>query len=267
MNRLNLFLFLLSLLCFTGFINGPEKIRNDFKKYYDEHGVSGSFVLYDTKNDAYTYFNKEHASQGYLPASTFKICNSLIGLESGVVKDEKFVIKWDSVQRSRPEWNQDQDLASAYRYSAVWYYQEVARKIGEKRMQYWLTKARYGNANLSGGIDLFWLKGSLRITPQQQIDFLRRLHANQLPFSQRSMDIVKKIMIEKQTDAYTIRSKTGWAMPDNHHVGWYVGYIETSNNIYYFSTCVQKDGEVADMRKITIPITNQILNDLKVIPQ
>lgn len=265
MKSATLFLVALSLITLSGFDNNRDQIRPEFKKYYDEFAVDGSFVLYDTKNDSYTYYNQEQSAQAFLPASTFKICNSLIGLETGVIADQHFIIKWDSVKRFRTEWNQDLDLSSAYKYSAVWYYQELARRVGASQMQAWLTKAQYGNANISGGIDLFWLKGGLRITPRQQIEFLKKLNTNKLPFSKRSVDIVKQIMIEKQTNAYTIRSKTGWAIPENHNIGWYVGYIETADNTYYFATCVQKDGQIDDIRKITKPITYKILNDLHIV--
>lgn len=213
-------------------------IRDDFKKYYDQFNVEGSFALYDPQNDKYIFYNHEQFSQSFSPASTFKICNSLIGLETGVIEDENFLIPWDSVVRN-PVWDQDHDLRSAFAHSTVWYYQELARRVGEQKMKYWLDKADYGNADNSGGIDMFWLAGGLRISPEQQIGFLKRLHDNELPFSQRSMDIVKKIMIVKDTTNYVIRAKTGWGEHGNKDVGWYVGYLEAEDKVYYFSNCVQ----------------------------
>lgn len=236
-----------------------NEVRNDFKKYYDQFSVQGSFILYDQQNDKYTFYNQEQTKQSFTPASTFKICNSLIGLETGVIGDENFVITWDSVVRQNSKWNQDHDLKTAFKNSTVWYYQELARRVGGQQMKLWLDKANYGNADTSGGIDKFWLTGGLLITPQQQIDFLVKLRNNKLPFSQRSMDIVKKIMIEKDTLDYVIRGKSGWGAKED--IGWFVGYIEIGENVYYFANCIQAtDFNKANARR---DIVYLILDDLK----
>ena len=241
------------------------EIRDDFKKYYDKFSVEGSFVLYNQKQDKYIFYNKEQSKQTFTPASTFKICNSLIGLETGVIKDENFVIPWDSVVRQNSNWNTNHDLKTAFKNSTVWYYQELARRIGGQQMKYWLEKVNYGNAKTKGGLDKFWLTGGLRISPEQQIDFLKRLHDNQLPFSQRSVDIVKNIMIATDTLDYVVRAKTGWGGQDNKDVGWYIGYIETKDNVYYFTNCIQsEDFNNKDFLSSRIDIVYLILDDLKV---
>lgn len=257
----------LTLLVFLGMTAQAQKqtaeAREDFKKYYDQFHVEGSFVLYDQNNDKYIYYNQSQFKQPFIPSSIFKIFNALTGLETGVIRDENFVIQWDSVRRQNENWNKDHDLKTAFRNSTVWYFQELARRVGGKRMKYWLNKANYGNTDISGGIDQFWLKGGLRITPEQEIDFLKRLYNNKLPFSQRTMDIVKKIMIAEQSPYYTIRSKTGWGSQDNKDIGWYVGYMETKGNVYYFVNCIQiADLNNKDFPKARVEITNQILADL-----
>jgi beta-lactamase class D len=127
-----------------------------------------------------------------------------------------------------------------------------------------LTKQNYGNTDTSGGIDMFWLTGGLRITPEQEIDFLKRLYNNQLPFSRHTMDIVKKIMVFEQTPFYTLSSKTGWGMQNNKDIGWYVGYIQTKGNVYYFANCIQtSDLNNTAFSRARIDITNQIFTDLK----
>lgn len=240
------------------------EIRADFKKYYDQFNVGGSFVLYDPQVDTYIFYNQDQYEQSFSPASTYKICNSLIGLETGVIKDENFVIPWDSVNRQNPNWNRDHNLKTAFKNSAVWYYQELARRVGGKQMKYWLDKANYGNADTSGGIDQFWLTGGLRISPKQQIDFLRRLHDNKLPFSKRSIDIVKNIMIVKNTLYYVVRAKTGWGGQDKKDIGWYVGYIEKKDKVYYFANCIQSTKfNNKDFANARIEIVYRILDDLK----
>ncbi|WP_299248371.1 class D beta-lactamase [uncultured Cytophaga sp.] len=258
------FLFLLTILSFIQ--KEPIIIRNDFKTYYDSFQVDGSFVLYNQNAHSYTFYNKPQYTESFSPASTFKICNSLIGIETGVIKDADFVIPWDSVTRSYPVWNQDQTFRMAFQNSTVWYYQELARRVGENQMNHWLKKSNYGNADTSGGIDLFWLTGGLRVTPKQQIDFLRRLHDHKLPFSKRTMDIVTDIMVAEKKDTYVLRAKTGWSDESNRHVGWYVGYVEKDNNVFYFATCIQTRG--LDDRYIGVArkaITFNILDALEII--
>jgi beta-lactamase class D len=258
-------LFTIAVFSLTNCIQKQKSfIREDFKKYYDQYQVEGSFVLYDQKNDQFICYNQEQTRQPFIPASTFKICNSLIGLETGVISDENFIIPWDSVIRQVPAWNSDQDLKTAFKNSTVWYYQELARRVGGRQMKYWLEKANYGNADTTGRIDMFWLSGGLRISPIQQIDFLKRLHDNKLPFSQRSMDIVKNIMVAESTKDYVLRAKTGWSEQDNKNIGWYVGYLETKDNVYYFANCIQTSNvNNIDFAKSRKEIVYSILNDLK----
>jgi len=258
--------FWILLVFSTSIQSQTVEIRDDFKQFYDVYNVEGLFILYDQKDNKYIEYNQSQLKQEFTPASTFKICNSLIGLETGVIKDENYIIKWDSVKRRIPAWNQDQDLKSAFKNSTIWYYQELARRVGGKRMKYWLDKADYGNADTSGGIDKFWLTGGLRITPEQQIDFLIRLHDNKLPFSQRSIDIVKSIMIAKDTLGYVVRAKTGWGVQNELNVGWYVGYVEINDNVYYFANCVQtKDSDNKDFVKARIEIVYEIFDELKIL--
>lgn len=264
MNRATLLLILMVFGLTACKQKQSSETRDDFKKFYDQFKVEGSFVLYDQSNDKFTFYNQKQYKEQFSPASTFKICNSLIGLETGVIKDEDFIIPWDSVVRQNPKWNQDHDLKTAYKNSTVWYYRELARRVGGEKMKFWLDKANYGNADTSGSIDLFWLKGGLRVTPEQQIDFLKRLHDNELPFSERTVSIVKQIMIAKDTLDYVVRAKTGWSDEENRIVGWYVGYLEKNKNIYYFANCIQSsDIDDPDFAKARIEITYQILDDLK----
>lgn len=260
-------LILLSIAIF-GLVACQQKhaiqIRGDFKRYYDEFKVHGSFALYDPQEDKYIFYNQAQFTQTVIPASTFKICNSLIGLETGVIRDEHFVIPWDSIPRYYSNWNRDHDLKSAFQNSTVWYYQELARRVGGDQLKYWMDKADYGNADTTGGIDKFWLTGGLRISPKQQIDFLKRLHDNELPFSQRTIDIVKDIMIMKDTLDYVVRAKTGLGIIDNNNTGWYVGYLETKGNVYYFSNCIQStDQHTTEFVLSRKEIVYRILDELQ----
>lgn len=237
--------------------------QRDFGKYFQQFNVKGTFVLYDLKQDRYLVYNSQRANTRFIPASTFKIFNSLVALETGVIKDENETIKWDGVKRKFPEWNRDQTMRSAIKNSVVWFYQELARRIGQERMQYYINLAGYGNRDISGGIDQFWLQGGLRISPKEQIDLLVGLYRNELPFSQRTMNIVKDILINEKTNDYVLRGKTGWAWDFTPQIGWYVGYLERSNNVYFFALNMDIN-RPADI-KARIAITKSILRDLNLI--
>ena len=238
MKQIQILLSFLVFLTSTIFSQKVEE-RNDLKKYFDEYGHEGCFVLYDLKQDLYLKYNPERCAEGFIPASTFKIFNSLVGLETGAVKDEFEVFKWDSVIRFYDSWNKDLDMVNAFKYSAVWFYQELARKIGEEKMQHYISLNGYGNEDISGGIDRFWLDGGIRISADEQIELLKKLYHNKLKFSQKSMEIVKRIMIYEQTDEYAIRAKTGWAIRVEDQVGWFVGYVDRGSDVYFFAINLQ----------------------------
>lgn len=155
-------------------------------------------------------------------------------------------------------------MVNAFKYSAVWFYQELARKIGLEKMQYYITLNHYGNEDISGGIDLFWLSGGLRISADEQIEMLKKIYKNDLEFSQRSMDIVKQIMIYDQTEAYIIRAKTGWAMRGEDQIGWFIGYVEKGSDVYFFGTNLQSK-EPEEGFKSRQAITFNILKELKIL--
>ena len=256
------FLLFIVTFCFSQ----KTEVRDDFKKFFEQNKVEGTCVVYDQNKNKYFVYNEEQSKKGFIPASTFKIINSLIGLETGVIKDEHFVIRWDSVMRSNSKWNKDHDLKNAFKNSTVWYYQELARRVGSKQMKHFLDTVQYGNADTTGGIDKFWLSGEIRITALQQIEFLKKLHDNKLPFSKRSTDIVKKIMIFKDTADYVMRCKTGWGFQEQKNIGWLVGYIEKGKNVYYFANCIQSPLEdEKDFAKKRFDIVYAILNELNII--
>ncbi len=251
----------------TGYSHHPEskwEERPEFVKYFKEAKVEGAFLLYDLGRDRYTVYNTSRTQQGFIPASTYKIFNSLVALETGVVRDENEVLKWDGVDRGNAGWNQDQNMRTAIKRSTVWFYQEVARRVGEKRMQHYITQAGYGNRNIQGGIDQFWLDGQLRITMREQIDFLVKFHRNNLPFSQKTIATVKDILVYEKTESYTMRAKTGWGARFKPQVGWFVGYVERADgSAYFFATNI--DILKFDDSKARISITKNILREMKII--
>jgi len=266
---------LAGLMCFAPLNPNPARStpavvaqKVDFERHFRALEVSGSIVIYDLNRDRTFQYNPSRNATPFLPASTFKILNSLIALETGVVADQSALLTWDGVQRQIPEWNQDLTMQEAFKRSAVWYYQVLARRIGHDRMQKWVTQAKYGNQTIGpeAEIDKFWLEGALRITPQEQIQFLRRLYQNELPFSARSLAIVKHLMVIEQTPAYTLRGKTGWigfADEGKTEIGWLVGYVEKGKDVYLFATNIdiQKPQDAA----ARLELTRRCFKDLGVL--
>ena len=207
-----------------------SEIRIDLMKRFFDLGTSGTFVAYKVDDYLIMASDKDRSGQPQLPASTFKIPNSIIALETGVVADpDKDVFKWDGTTRSIEAWNRDHTLRSAIAASVVPVYQEIARKIGPERMQKYVDLLEYGNRNIGGGIDQFWLTGDLRIDPMQQVDFVDRLRRGVLPVSKRSQELVRDILPVTKFGNATIRAKSGLlgAEAGKPSLGWMVGWAES----------------------------------------
>lgn len=240
--------------------------RNIAQNFQDAKS-EGCFVLYDLKRDRYIRYNSNRCKKRFIPASTFKIFNSLVALETKVIADENTVIAWDGVERSFPVWNQDQNMRTAFMRSAVWFYQDLARRIGKERMTKYIQAADYGNQDISEKIDSFWLDGNLRISPEEQIKFLVRLYKQDLPFSTSVMKTVKDIMVIEHKDTYTLRGKTGWATNVNgvKNIGWHVGYLERDNNVYFYALNFENQDPNFDLVTIRKKILYDIFQDLQLL--
>ena len=208
----------------------------EWQRYFDDKGVRGTFVLFESATNRYSVLDEARARERFIPASTFKIPNALIGLEVGSIKDEKEVFRWDGKPKTRKEWERDQTLDSGMHGSVVWMFQEVARRTGKTRMKDWLERFDYGNKDISGGIDYFWLQGALRISAVEQVDFLRKLEEGRWPVSQRSRQLVRDAIVFESTRDYVIRAKTGTSGYTRDAVGWWVGWVEKKGRpVAYFA--------------------------------
>ena len=189
------------------------------------------------------------------PASTFKIANSLIAIEEKVVNDEYELIPWDGEEHSFIAWNSDQNLKSAFKHSCVWFYQEIAKNIGKEKYSSYLKAMHYGNAQPEPVLTKFWLTdGHLKISPVEQIEFIKNIHQKTIPTSKKSLNILKNIMLDESHDNYRIYAKTGAATKDWVGHGWYVGYIETSGRTWYFATniLINNQDELNLRKKVTL---------------
>lgn len=222
-------LLLMTVSIFTALVFADEP---DFGKF------DGTAVIIDLNTSKKLIYGK-HADEQVSPCSTFKILNSIIALENGVVKDENEIIRWDGVEREYPLWNRDHCMRSAIAVSTVWFYQELARRVGEEKMEEMVRVAKYGNMNTAKTLTSFWLGGgSLKISPREQVDFLSKLVRNQLPFSLRAMRITKDIMRLEKGIGYSIWGKTGSC----DGIGWFVGFIEDDNVTKVFAFNIRGEG-------------------------
>ncbi|MBP1679761.1 MAG: beta-lactamase [Proteobacteria bacterium] len=220
-------------------------------KLFENEKVKGTMLIESLDGKERYVYNDIRAKMPLLPASTFKIPNTLIALEEGVVTADSIIV-WDNVERNIKAWNQDQNVSSAFKRSCVWCYQLFARNIGLEKYHEYLKKLHYGNETTGDNVERFWLDGELRISAYEQIAFLKKLYDNALPFQQKHIDLLKSIMIDEKGNIYTLRAKTGWAVPKGaEHHGWYVGYVESSKGVYFFATnLITPSSDELSLRKL-----------------
>lgn len=256
-------IILLTLLCSC---SGKDEYRTDLIGILDSAGYNGCFIMYDLKTEKTVFVNRERCMQRFSPASTFKIPNSLIALETYAVQSDKDTIRYNGIEKPIAEWNRDHDLSSAFKYSVVWYYKDIANRIGDSTMKIWLdTLTDYGTMVRAGKIDEFWLDGSLKINALEQVKFLSKLYSNELPFSARTVGIVKDMMLFNQIDDLTLRGKTGASIADN--VGWFVGWVETKDNARVFALNISvRDSMDNKFMRDRVELSYKFLRELNVWP-
>lgn len=246
--------------------SNPEEIEAD--KYFKACGVEESVIIYNLRKKQWFTSDNESINQKSLPASTFKIPNTLIALESGAIKSIDDIIKWpgytDTVRYGyRPDIYRDMTVREAFKLSAGWVYVELAKKIGKEKYKQYLKALQYGNGNLSQTDPDFWNFGEFAISPKEQVDFLVRMYTYDLPVSTKNIDLVKEIM----SDSDSIRAKTGWTRDNGTNTGWWTGYIEKPEGTYFFATRLLQDrkNNRSDFGKCRIEITKSALRNLGII--
>ena len=243
----------------------PNNVKTDKEigKFFDEAGVEGCFALMNNANGEFTVHNlRRYRDSAFLPASTFKIVNSLIGLQTGRITNDSMVIKWNGIKSNRVECDSDLNMIQAFKLSCLNYYQEVARRIGKDTMRRWLDSLSYGNKKISV-IDSFWVDNSLKIKPDEQLGLVKRLYFNQLPFFKLNQEIVKSAMLFEDSLNYSLSYKTGWGFKENgSNLAWIVGWIEENQHPYFFVLNFETPKKDADIRKIRMDLLKRILSHL-----
>lgn len=254
---------LICIISIAGCSVNKAKIDNNLKKYFDAKNVEGSFTMLNNTDGEVTVYNMALDTARLLPASTFKIVNALIALQTGVATDTGMVIKWDGKTRSNKAWNKDLTLAEAFKVSSVPHFQDLARRIGKDTMQLWIDSLGYGNKNLNGPVDSFWLNNQLKISPDEQLGLMKRLYFDQLPFMKNVQQQVRDMMVQEDNTLFKLSYKTGWGFDEeNNNIGWVAGWIEENRHVYFFVTLVKSPAREIDMQQVRLNITKDILKDL-----
>ncbi len=235
--------------------------RPDLGRFFDAAGVNGTFVLLNVQTDEMTIVFPGRALRRYVPASTFKIANSLIALESGAVTDVDEVLPYGGAPQPFKAWEKDMGLREAIRASNVPVYQEVARRIGLERMRGMLERLGYGNADPGDVVDRFWLDGPLEIDAVEQTRFVAALATNRLPLSNRSQALVREILLLEEIDGAKLYGKTGWAFyEDKTDLGWIVGWTERDGRIFSFA--LNMDMTEIEQAGLRIELAKRFLGEL-----
>jgi beta-lactamase class D len=238
-------------LLFAGCSQNNVSEDNSFKTYFDSASVTGSFGMFDNGQSHFVIYDlSRFRDSAYLPASTFEIVNSLIGIQTGVVKDGTSVI-------------QDLTMKQAFQQSGVNWFQELARLIGKDTLKKWIDTLSYGNKDLDGPIDSFWLDNHLKITSDEQLGLVKRLYFDQLPFFQRTQRVVRDMMLMEDNANYKLSYKTGRGFTgQGHSIGWIVGWIEENKHPYFFVLNLESADPNLDMASVRMHILRGILTQM-----
>ena len=240
---------------------------------FSREGLEGTFVLRDEATGCTQTTDAGLADMPFRPQSTFKIANTLIGLETGVIEGPHHRWTWDGTPQPIAAWQQDLDLAEALQVSCVPCFQDVARRVGEDRMRRYLRDFGYGNEDISGPIDRFWLEGGpLRITPHEQTEFVHRMLAGELPVKRASVELLWRFLEIEHGPDFTFRGKTGLGSLDGRAIGWLVGYVERDGHRWIYATFVRSragadvEAEFTRLLPLRKRITRALLVKAQVLP-
>ena len=202
---------------------------------FAKNGVIGTFVLYDVEQGVFTGYNRLRAEERFIPASTFKIPNTLIGLATGAVKSVDEVLPYGGKPQPRKEWEKDMSLREAITVSNVPVFKELARRVGLQPYKEMLDAMDYGNASPGTVVDTFWLKGPLAISAVEQARFMVALAKGTLPAPAEAQAATREITLLAKEANWELHGKTGTADAEDPNIGWWVGWVQKDGKIYAFA--------------------------------
>lgn len=233
---------------------------SDFEAEFLQRGVTGTFVRLEIATDRVTLINEARAQKRYVPASTFKIANSLIAIETSAVTGPGEVFQWNGQPALMKDWERDMTLSDAIRVSNVPVYQEIARRVGLKAYEDWLDRLGYGNANPGSAVDRFWLDGPLTISAIEQTSFLAALALQELPMSKAAQSAVKAMLLQETRGSRSLYAKTGWLTTTTPQIGWWVGWVEGNGRIDTFALNIDiaSESDLPKRREIGLAILSRM---------
>ncbi len=243
---------LTALIAFSTVVSVSAAEPSPLAKLFEGRGLKGTFVLRDLATGRQTIHNASRARQRFIPASTFKIPNTLIGLDAGVVRDVDELLPYGGKPQPYKHWEHDMALREAMKVSSVPIYQELARRIGLTRMSAGVRSFQYGNGEIGPVIDRFWLDGPLKISAVEQTEFLARLLRGTLPASPRAIEAVKEITLQESAGDRALHYKTGFGHKKSPYIGWVVGWVQKGERISIFALNVDLPREADAAQRILL---------------
>jgi beta-lactamase class D len=237
-------------------------------------GFAGTFVVVNDDGSFDVRYNAERADVRFSPCSTFKVAFAAMFLETGIVGGSRAVLTYDqrvaseSRLSAQPASAHDQTLASAFHESANWYFDTLSRSLDASVLERFTTAFRYGNVSVGGGGKggSYWYDGQLRISANEQVRFLRRLHNGELGLTARTTALVRQIAQVEATPRWSLAAKTGacQAAGEDTTTNWYVGWVERPDDTYYFALQFEANGFDRPLRE-RVPIAKGMLTHLHLL--
>ncbi len=257
MNKSRLLVFSFSLLILNSCSLNHAKINNDLKKYFDSSNVEGCFALLNNQMGDITVYNMELDTQRLPTGTSFKIPETLIGIQTGKIINENTTLLHDTST------NGNLNLKQAFNKTSIPYFQEMARQIGKDTLRMWLDSLSYGNKKMSTPVDSFWLNNELKISPDEQLGFLSKLYFEQLPFQKYAQETVANLMMKEDDSLYRLSYTTGTGIDEkNNSIAWNLGWIEENRHIYFFVTFIKTPDKSIEGEGAAIKVSKLCLKEL-----
>ncbi|HCX2345407.1 MULTISPECIES: beta-lactam sensor/signal transducer BlaR1 [Staphylococcus] len=223
---------------------------------------SGSFVMYSMKKDKYYIYNEKESRKRYSPDSTYKIYLALFGLDRHIISDKNSRMSWNHNHYPFDSWNKDQDLNTAIQNSVNWYFERISNQLSKNYTSDQLKQLNYGNKNL-GSYKAYWLEDSLKISNLEQVIVLKNMMEQNNHFSKKAKNQLSSSLLIKKNEKYELYGKTGTGIVNGkYNNGWFVGYVITNHDKYYFSTHLSDEKASGENAKL---INEKILKEMGVL--
>ncbi len=257
MNKFRFLLLSFFLFAFSSCSLNHAKIDNDLKKYFDSSNVEGTFALLNNQMGTITVYNMKLDTQRLSSGTSFKIPETLIGIQIGKITNENTTLLNDSTATGNPT------LKEAFGNSSIPYFQSLAREIGKDTLKFWLDSIGYGNKKITSPVDSFWLNNEIKISPDEQLGLLSKLYFDQLPFQKYAQEMVGSMMLQEDDSLYKYSYTTGTGIDEkNNQIAWNLGWIEENRHVYFFVTFIKTPDKSMDVKTTAIKISKSVLRSM-----